>query len=218
MKMISSVSPLASQADERARQKRLAKRYNDPDFRERVNLTKRFVQQGVPLGEAREKVGLDKQKFDDYWDDVVYVIAHNYFKTENLVLEWTIRQQVRYQMALETYNMAKKDNDLGEMNKAIMLMMKVDENSLQLQQAMGLIKPMKVDDNDQGQGEGISHEQLLLTEERILRKYQLQRDAQPPITIDVQHRSSPGGETDSVEQTPLAQDSTRGPLEGNNIP
>lgn len=217
MKMISSVSPLASQADERARQRRLAKRYNDPDFRERVNLTKRFVQQGVPLGEAREKVGLDKQKFDDYWDDLVYVIAHNYFKTENLVLEWTIRQQVRYQMALETYNMAKKDNDLGEMNKAIMLMMKVDENSLQLQQAMGLIKPMKLDDNDQGQGEGISHEQLLLTEERILRKYQLQRDAQPPITIDVQHRPSPGGETDSVEQTPLAKDPTRGPLEGNNI-
>ena len=117
MKVSTTLTQAAADTEKRRRAKRLAKRYEDNNFRERVASVKRFVQQGTPLGEARERIGITERKYDDYWEDIVYVIAHNYFKTENLVIEWTIRQQVRYQMALETYNMAKKENDLGEMTQ-----------------------------------------------------------------------------------------------------
>lgn len=217
-KRLPVVTSLAGDAEKKRRQRRLAKRYEEESFREYISTARKHIQLGKSLSETREQIGLYNSKNDDLWDDIVYVLANNYSKPESLVLEWTIRQQTRYSMALEVYKMAKEQNDLGEMNKAIMIMMKVDENSLELQQRMGLLKPVNLDDNDPNQGEGITHEQLLLTEERILRKYQLQREASQPVTIDVLNRSDSRGETNTVEQVALVENTTCRSFEGDSIP
>lgn len=201
------------EAERLMRAKRLKKRYGDPIFRERLKQMRQMIGGGSSLHEIREKLDI---KNDLLWGDLVYSLARAFVSPESMYLEWQIRQETRYKMGMDLYNLAKKDKDLDAIAKAIMVVSKIDENAIELQRALGMLKPM--DQEREQDVTPISNEELAnaearfndLLEQKIARKLELQREAEPPEFIDVQPRIEPRGEADRLDQAPLAQNPAPG--------
>ena len=200
--------PLDINADRAKRLKRIAKRKEDPNFRERLNIIRRKIGAGSSLFEIRDTLNpID----DTYWSDLIFSIGLAYTSPESMWIEWSVRQETRYKMGAELYSKAKEINDFDGMAKALITLCKIDEAALELQKALGLIKPITEDNNKLQIG--VSSQDLDLAEERfnelleqkIFNKLEAQRQAQQPVTIDVLARYDTREQTDKLESTPLAQ-------------
>lgn len=185
------------------------KKYSANDrFKKLVTSIRGKIASGKNLFEIRSEL---ESISENEWSDALYFFSENYYKTENMVLEWQLKQGTRYQLAAEAYNMAKAANDYDAMMRAVHLMNKLDEHDLNMKTQLGIIRPVK--NLDEPIGEGINHDDLVMTErkfnelleQRITTKLSLQREAEQPVTIDVLSRPSDERGPDNVGQTTLVE-------------
>jgi len=205
-----SLPTLTTKADyDSKRRKRLAERRSDPLFHEYLRSTTRRMSTGDSLTDIREYIGLSDSKNDLLWDDLMYTIGETMMNPMNLVLEWSVRQQTRYKMAIDLYNRNKEANDRDGMAKAILTLSKIDENALELHKALGLIKPIHFEDGS----EGISDDDVndaerrlnSIVEERIKSKLFAGREAQQPESVLLLDELESGQSSDQLEPAPLAK-------------
>ena len=201
-RMPASTNKSVTEAERRRRNQRMAKRMEDPLFREHVKTIRQSIIAGVSFSEARERL---PKVTEPYWNDIKFAISKFSISPENILLEWQIRNQSRYQQAVNLYNEAFKSKDLDMMSRAIMMLQKIDEADIDLKKEFGLIRPIVFED-ERGPGEGISDQDVndarqrfeLELKQRILDKLALERDAHAPVTIDVLTRTEITGQADSV--------------------
>lgn len=212
-------NPTSIESKQRARR---FKKYSANDtFKKNVTSIRSRIASGKNLFEIRSEM---ETMSDNEWSDAIYFLSANYYKTENIVLEWQLKQSTRYQLAAEAYNLAKLSNDYDAMMRAVIIMNKLDEQDIDMKSKLGIIKPMVVD-SDEG-GMGISNEDLLMTEEkfngllekRIINKLSLQREAQLPVTIDVLSRSEDVRGTNNMGEITLVKNPTPGRIAENDNP
>jgi hypothetical protein len=198
---------------ESKRQKqRLKKRRADPEFASYLKQIRQRLSSGSLLEDIKYDLGLNVQKHQNLWSDLVYAMAESYIRPENIYLEWMSRQQTTLQMAIKAYSLADKANDYPEMTKSALVISKINEQDFNTKQALGLLKPIKLDDG----GEGIPNEDLQaaddrfnnLVNERVQRKLALLEQAKPPVTIDVLIGSESKQQTDSVGQLALVNNNS----------
>lgn len=195
---------------ESKRRKRIAERRDDPTFREYLRSARNKLAIGDSLSEVREWIGLSDYKHDQLWDDILYMIGEAMINPVNIMLEWSVRQQTRYKMAMDLYNRNKEANDRDGMAKAILTLSKIDENALELHKALGLIKPIQFEDGS----EGISDDDVndaerrlnSIVEERIKNKLGAGREAQQPESVLLLDELESGQPPDQLEPAPLAKD------------
>lgn len=212
-----STSNIVAQSDRAKQAKRLAKKRDDPFFRSNLQSMRQMLSGGQTLYDIRDKLGVKK---DHDWHDLVTVMAQSFANPENILLEWSVRQNSRYALAADMLSRAKAAKDFDSEAKAIMMMVKIDENFLELQKTLGLIKPV-TDPNSLGYG--ISSEDIDLAErrfagiieQRISNKLAVERETQPAQSIELLSRTEPGGETDRLDEASLAQNTTHGSIEGH---
>jgi hypothetical protein len=206
---IKSVLSSNSESERVNQEKRLKKRREDPRFREDINRLHRYVAGGQCLYEAKDKFGNISEK---YWKDLVTIISQAFANPGNIMLEWSLRQRHRYSAAIDMMNRAKIKGDFDQELKAMLLLVKVDENFIEVQKALGFLKPVELKDDgefgyhsgDLGEAEQRFNRAV---EDRVLRKLEVQREAQQPVTIDVFPGSEAGGSTDRLDEAPLAENS-----------
>lgn len=185
---------------------------SEEHWRQRLSSARRHIAFGKTLQEVRDEIGgLDKE-FD--WECFVAVMAQAFANPANMMLEWQIRNQSRYMMSSKIMKLADDEPDpdskFRKMSQAIMIAAKLDENVLELQKALGLIKPIDIGDD----GIGISSEDIInaqqrfnhLIEQKIENKLLSERTTQSADSVTVLSRLEPGGSSDQVGQPPLATD------------
>lgn len=203
-----SVSPLTAQSDRRAQDRRIAKKRDDPHFRSQMQILRQKLAGGQSLYDIRDSMGI-KREID--WIDMTRCLANSFASPEYILLEWSVRQNARYAAASDMLNRARKANDFDAELKAIMLQAKIDENLLDLQKTLGLIKPIE-DPKTHGTGYDsgdVSNAEIRfnkLIEQRVVRKLELQSETQRADTIDVFPGTEPRGEADQLGHATLAED------------
>lgn len=210
-----AVSRLVSSDLDRKRARRFKKYSEDERFKKFVISIRGKIASGKNLFEIRSEI---EGMSDTEWSDALYFFSENYYKTENMVLEWQLKQGTRYQLAAEAYQMAKNANDYDAMMRAVHLMNKLDEHDLNMKTSLGIIRPVK--NLEEPIGEGISHDDLIMTErkfnelleQRITTKLGLQREAEQPVTIDVLCRPSDERGADNLGQATLVENNPTGQL------
>lgn len=198
---------------------RLALRKEDPNFRQDVKRLRQSISNGANMNDARENLSIDD---DRYWQDMVFCVAALMMSPETVMLEWQIRHNARYQMAMDLYVRSSKDNEYGDMGRAIALLCKMDADDMEMKRALGLVKPLKVGE----EAEGISSEDIELVkqryqsqlDERILRKMELRQRARPPVPLSALIESESGRQAHGVGETALVDINPRRPIAGDNIP
>ena len=206
-----STSSIVAQSDRARQAKRLAKKREDPFFRSYLQSMRQMLSGGQTLFDIRDKLGIKK---DQEWHDLLTVMAQAFANPENIMLEWSVRQNARYAMAADMLNRAKAAKNFDAEARSIMMMVKIDENFLELQKVLGLIKPIE----DGNGGSGYSSGDLAdaedkftrLVEERIVSKLEAERTVEPPISLQLLIGSQSGGESDQLEETTLVEDTTPG--------
>lgn len=205
--------------DKAKRDQRIAKRKDDPNFRSDIKSLRQKIGIGKSLAEIRDDLAIDE---DQYWEDLKFFLARAYMNPESIMLEWQVKQETRYQMGIDLYSRAQKDDDRDTMAKAILILSKVDEQAIDLQKALGLLKPMS--DEESG-GAGYSSEDVELNnerlnkllEERLLVKLEIKREVGSGNAVDVFPRPESRGETDQLGSTSLVEKTPDGFESGNNI-
>lgn len=212
-----STLPIANNAESINRERRLKKRRSDPLFKEHLRIIRTRLSHGQTLNEIRESLG---KITDHWWLDLVHVVGTVFSRPEAIMLEWSVRHQSRYMFAADIMRRAKEDKDMDAECKALMMMIKIDENFLEVQKALGILRPV-TDPNSLGQG--ISSEDISLAEQRfaaaieqrISNKLTIEREAQHAQSIDLLPGIESGGETDRLDEAPLADNSTDGSIKGH---
>lgn len=200
--------------DLKKRQARLARMRSDSNWRDRVASARRFIGSGRSLSETRDLLDINDE-LD--WQCFVQIIAEAFASPAAVMLEWQIRNQSRYQMSMRLMKLAEEDPDphmkFRKISEAIMIATKVDQNTLELQKAMGLLKPIAEENSG---GFGISSEDIRIAEQRfntlieqkISSKLVIERTTQSAESVALLSRSEPGGETDRVESPTLVENGT----------
>lgn len=213
-KSITGALPSGPDREQKRRKRTLAMIRSEPLWRERIHLARKHIAIGKSLTETREALDV---KNDFHWQCFVQVIAEAFASPASVMLEWQIRNQSRYQMSLKLVQLAEAEEDpdakFDKLSRAIMIAAKIDENTLELQKAMGLIKPI---DDDKSGGYGISSEDIRIAEQRfntyieqkITDKLVTERTTQSAESVALLTRSEPGGETNTVEPSTLVTDSS----------
>lgn len=205
---------LGKDAEQRRRSKLLAQMRSSSEWRERITVARKKIAAGQSLPEIRDYLDIQKEL---QWQCFIQIIAEAFASPASVMLEWQIRNQSRYQMSMQLVQLAHAEEDpdikFEKISKAIMIAAKLDEQTLELQRAMGLLKP--IDENNSG-GYGISSEDIQIAEQRfntlieqkITSKLVVERTTQPAESVALLTRSEPGGETDRMESATLVTDST----------
>lgn len=213
MKKTYAANTIVMHSDRRRQDRRIAKKRDDPFFRSKLQTVRQKLAGGQSLADIRHDVGV---KHNQEWEDLKYCLAASTLNPENIMLEWSVRQQSRYQMAADFLNRSKNANDRDNEAKAIMMMCKIDGDMLELQKLLGLIKPIE-DPKTHGTGYDsgdVSNAEIRfnkLIEQRVVRKLELQSETQRADTIDVFPGAEPGGEADQLGPAPLAEDPANRP-------
>jgi hypothetical protein len=199
----------------REKRERLAERRNDPIFREHLKIIRMKISSGTTLSELREYLGLSSIDHDQLWDDLMYITGEVFMNPMNIIIEWSVRQQTRYQMAVDLYNMSKEAGNIDATNRAILTMAKLDENALELQKALGLIKPIQFEDGSQGIGdsdiEDAQRRFEAIAEAAITNTLVTSRQTQNSESVKLFSELDSGRAPDQLESTPLAENSAHRP-------
>jgi hypothetical protein len=183
------------------------RRVENPDFAKIVDRAKAMVIGGTPFSDIRRTLNIKKERD---WRDLISIVGESFLHPEMVFLEWNVRQQGRYALAAESYQMAKKEGDYNAMMRAVLVMAKLDENDIELKKSLGILKPQL--DPETG-GTGYRSEDLSdaenkykeLLDERILKKLQLQRETQGPIPVALLDGPQPQRSTDRMGEAPLVE-------------
>lgn len=220
-----STNSIIQVVDDKERQnnsKRLARRLQDPLFKEHVKIVKTAIISGISMSEARTRLPKVSHL---WWQDIRRAISQYSITPENILLEWQIRNQSRYQQAQELYLMARKKGSMDMMSRAVMMLQKIDEADIELKREFGLIRPIVLKDVDQNEASGISDKDVndarerfeLELKQRILDKLEIERDAHAPVTIDVLTRIDFTRDADQMEPSAVAEDAPDGRPTDNGV-
>lgn len=207
-----STSSIVAQSDRARQAKRLAKKREDPFFRSYLQSMRQMLSGGQTLYDIRDKLGIKK---DQEWHDLLTVMAQAFANPENIMLEWSVRQNARYAMAADMLNRAKAAKNFDAEAKSIMMMVKIDENFLELQKVLGLIKP--IEDGNGGIGysskdvDNAERRFTQIIEQRIEDKLSTERESQSAQSIALLPGPEPRGEADTMEPSALAEDTANRP-------
>lgn len=210
---VGAISSIAKQ--DQARKKKMAEIRSSQEWREKLSHARKLISYGRTLAEVRDDLDIKK---DWDWECFSAIMAQAFANPANVMLEWQIRNQSRYMASQNLLKLAIEEPDpdvkFQKMSKAIMLAAQLDQNVLELQKALGLIKPVSFND----EGEGISSEDIeiaqrrfnQLIEQRIQDKLVSERETQSAQSVTLFPRLESGRETDPVEPPPLATNNTNG--------
>lgn len=221
--VVESVFQSSTDKTRQTNAKRLARRLADPLFKEHVKTVKNAICSGRSMTEARDSL---PKVSNQYFEDIRSAISRYSITPENILLEWQIRNQSRYQQAQELYIMARKKGSMEMMSRAVMMLQKIDEADIELKREFGLIRPIVLKDVEQNsEASGISDKDVndarerfeLELRQRILNKLEIERDAHAPVTIDVLTRIDFTRDADQVEPSAVAEDPASGRSADNGV-
>jgi hypothetical protein len=216
---VPTILPNTIDAQRAKNEVRMRKRYSDPDFKGDLVRLRKLIAAGRTFDEVRDL-------FKDnhiWWNDLKFALASSLLNPENIMLEWQIRNQGRYQQGLKLFRMAEEQGDMEMMAKAIMMLQKIDSDDIEVKKYLGLVKPVKEVESD---GEGISHDDLELAEqrwsriieERIAHKLEVRREAEAPVPVDVLLGAEFERQPNSVGQVAVVEVNSGGQEPGDSVP
>lgn len=176
--------------------RKLAKAWDNADFRNGISTLKRYIAEGYSLDEARRKFSpMSEAK----WDLKLHALGSMTYTAGKIFAEHYVKAQTRLSLTIDLYNRAKKAGDLRTELTAIMTMVKIDESLLTWAQSLGVIKP---EEKPVDGGFGIDNTDLkneyARVEQEITDRLRDEERSRHTIPVALLTQSEPDGSTDQV--------------------
>lgn len=195
---------------------RIKRFLSDKDFLKDLTTLKGAIAQGQNLTEARVRLGITSEV---KWESLTSCLGQMTVSREKLFMEFHTRNQVRYQQAHDLLNRSRPHHldetgkkvlnphhDTDMEAKMILVLIKLDEQAVDLADKLGLLKAK----SDGAGGEGYSSEEVDAELERLSRTIEAQlasgRTPLAPLTIADVTGAEPEREADQLGPLTLDAD------------